>query len=163
MRGKGPLELVKKSAADLRAMCANMEHPVANAPKTEDGGAQPCDDAKSTGAKSCSTVARFCNDSGGARKALQRYIAGFASRDTTVLGTQPPCAKYQSLRLLIEFDTYPSLVTKVTTKQQLATLSQEWKPFRCALAELHTMLKAALNRTRKAVEVQAKLHQTETK
>ena len=51
---------------------------------------------------------------------------------------------------------------KVTTKQQLAALSQEWKPFRCALAELHTMLKAALNRTRKAVEVQAKLHQTET-
>ena len=85
MRGKGPLELVKKSAADLRAMCANMEHPVANAPKTEDGGAQPCDDAKSTGGKSVSTVERFCNDSGGARKALQRYIAGFASRDTTVL------------------------------------------------------------------------------
>ena len=132
-----------KSAAELPAEAADKaaEKPVVDSSRPSTDGAN----------EDASTVARYIASSGGAKAALNKYIASFDSRDLSMLGTQPPCKSYKKLRLLSDYSAIDSSIRTCNSKDQLVTLKNEWAPFKAALTDLINMSKAACRRLVNAI------------
>jgi hypothetical protein len=105
--GAGPTDPSKlpPPASGGSAAAAAASPPPAT-PERQSPRSRADDDADAT------TVRRFVTSSGGAEKALKRYIASFGDEGAAVseMGAQPPCRSYRSLRLL------SSLTTEISDK-----------------------------------------------
>ena len=104
-------------------------------PKSKDTGNDV--NVKETAA---STVSMFVNLVGGdAKKALRKYIAQFSSKDSAnknLLGNAPPCRSYQSLILFSEFEDRSNDFENCQTKDAIAQIQKDMKPFKTALSDL---------------------------
>ena len=114
-----------------------------------------------------STVKAFCAASGGASKALARYIASFNTCSPHMkagtgsgglgqwagkLGHQPPSKSYVMLKTLEELQLSEAEFRQAGTRQQLSNCTLKIKPHKAAIRELPTMSNAAGKRLTAAVE-----------
>ena len=99
-----------------------------------------------------STVTKFVADSGGAKKALRRYIASFHSSIPAELGSAPPCRSYRSLICFCEFQDKLNDIEVAQTKEELAKITADMKPFKGALTDLQSMARAAVVRLNNAAD-----------
>ena len=127
---------------------------------------------KRSGSKgdSKSTVSNFVQAAGGSKKkALEQYIASFASKGTgkgkksqgNQLGSAPPCRSFRSLITFEEFESRYSIseIESMRSKQELITIVAKLKPFQEAYKDLLAMSKGAVVRLTNAMKENAEQKQ----
>jgi hypothetical protein len=115
----------------------------------EASGAAAKGDANMGADDGASTFAKYVCSLPDAKKALDKYIAGF-SQQSPVLGHAPPCRSFRSLILMDEFDTYGAKIREAKSKSDIAEVQNSLKPFRGAAKDLLSMCKAAVTRLENA-------------
>lgn len=102
-----------------------------------------------------STVKRFVASSGGAEKALKRYISSFGEHGNQAndLGTRPPTRSYRSLRILpLLLQEFEKKARAIHAKHEVPQITAQMKPYKNAIKDLVTMAKAAVARCESAVQ-----------
>ena len=96
---------------------------------------------------------------GGAKKALRRFVASFdaSAIEHGELGTCVPCRSYRNLKCLFEFAEMQQQLDGAVSKQAVAMIHAQWKPYKAALKDLIASAKVAASRLEGALSRAAEL------